>query len=128
MHKCQQRETSCKEFKEELVIILLLISVFACVYLNRLLLLENRCEVRQDEADILLLGALLRDQQHIGQHEGNHVQVDKLRGQCRQDSIHHHSLRARETCVCRTSSLQDTVNVEYNVYGRCNRKQKKKWS
>lgn len=71
------------------------ISVFPCVYLNRLLLLENRREVRQDEADILLLGALFRDQQHIGQNKGNHVQVDKLGGQSRQDSIHHHSLRGR---------------------------------
>lgn len=118
-----ERETSRKEFKEEIGIILVLISVFAFVYLNRLLLLENRCEVRQDEADILLLGALFRDQQHIGQHEGNHVQVDKLRGQCRQDSIHHHSLRARKTFVCWASSLQDTVKVEYKVCGRCNRKQ-----
>lgn len=70
--------------------------VASCVYLNRLLLLENRREVGQDEADILLLGALFSDQQHVGQHEGNHVQVDKLRGQCRQDSIHHHSLGDRK--------------------------------
>lgn len=71
--------------------------VFLHVYLNRLLLLENRRKVRQDEADILLLGALLCDKQHVGQHEGDHVQVYELRGQSRQDSIHHHSLRGRKT-------------------------------
>lgn len=53
------------------------------MYLNGLLLLENGCEVGQDEAAILLLSALFSDQQHVGQHEGNHVQVDKLGCQCR---------------------------------------------
>lgn len=52
-----------------------------CAYLNGLLLLEYGREVRQDEADVLLLGALLCDQQHVGQHKGDHVQVDELRGQ-----------------------------------------------
>lgn len=51
------------------------------MYLNGLLLLENGREVGQDEAAILLLSALFSDQQHVGQHEGNHVQVDKLGGQ-----------------------------------------------
>lgn len=70
--------------------------VASCVYLNRLLLLENGREVGEDEADILLLGALFSNQQHVGQHEGNHVQVDKLGGQCRQDSVYHHSLGNRK--------------------------------
>lgn len=69
----------------------------AVFYLNWLLLLENRREVGQDEAEVLVLGALLGDQQHVGQHEGNHVRVDELGGQRRQDSIHHHSLRGEET-------------------------------
>lgn len=67
-----------------------------CSYLDWFLLLENRCEVRQDQANVLLLGALLCDQQHVGQHKGNHVWVDKLRSQRWQDAIHHHSLRERK--------------------------------
>lgn len=35
-------------------------------YLDGLLLFENRREVRQDEANILLFGALLGNQQHVG--------------------------------------------------------------
>lgn len=67
-----------------------------CFYLDRLLLLENRCEVRQDVTDVLLLGALLGYQQHVGQHKGNHVGVDELRGQRWQDAIHHNSLCERK--------------------------------
>lgn len=63
-----------------------------CLYLYWLLLLENRCEVRHYETNVLVLGALLCDQQHVRQHKGNHVRVDELRGQRWQDSINHHSL------------------------------------
>lgn len=68
-----------------------------CVYLDGLLLLENRCEVRQDETNILLLGTLFGYQQHVGKHKGNHVGVDELRGQWWQDAIHHHSLWERKS-------------------------------
>lgn len=84
-------------------------TAFSHVYLNRLLLLENRREIRHDEADVLLLGALFCDQQHVGQHKGNHVEVDKLGGQCRQDSIHHHSLRKEKNTEC--AFLESTNNA-----------------
>lgn len=51
------------------------------IHLDRLLQLEDRREVGHDEAHIFLLSALLCDQQHIWQHKGNHVWVDKLRSQ-----------------------------------------------
>lgn len=70
----------------------MVLSTFVFVYLYGFLLLENRCEVRQDETNILLLGALLSDQQHIGQHKGDHVWVHKLRGQRWQNAMHHHPL------------------------------------
>lgn len=63
-----------------------------CIYLDWLLLLEDRREVRQDEPDVLVLGALFCNQQHIGQHKGNHVWVYELGGQCWQDPMHHYSL------------------------------------
>lgn len=66
------------------------------LYLDWLLLLENRREVRQDEPDVLVPGALLCDQQHVGQHKGNHVRVDELGGQRRQDPMHHYSLKRRK--------------------------------
>lgn len=66
------------------------------LYLDWLLLLENRSEVRQDEPDVLVPGALLCDQQHVGQHKGNHVRVDELGGQRRQDPMHHYSLKRRK--------------------------------
>lgn len=49
-----------------------------CVYLDRLLLLEHRAEVRQDESDVLVVGTLLCDQQHVGQDERHHVWVQEL--------------------------------------------------
>lgn len=61
-------------------------------YLDRLLLLENRREVGQDETNVLVLGALLSNQEHVGKHKGNHVRVDELGGQGRQNPIDHHSL------------------------------------
>lgn len=60
--------------------------------LDGLLLLEDGREVGQDEADVLILGALLGDEQHVGQHEGHHVRVDELRGERRKDAVDHHSL------------------------------------
>lgn len=80
------------------------------MYLNGLLLLKNRCKVRQDEATVLLFSAFFSDQQHIGQHKGNHVQVDKLRGQCRQDAVNHHSLSDKGK-----SKLQEEISKNKNL-------------
>ena len=66
------------------------------VYLDRLLLFEDGGEVWEDESDILLLAALLRYEKHVGEDEGNHVWVHKLRGESWQDTIHHHPLKGGE--------------------------------
>lgn len=75
------------------------VSGYTSVYLNRLLLLENRREVRQDEANIFVLGALFSNQQHVGKHKGNHVRIDELRGQSWQDAIYNHSLKRRHNRI-----------------------------
>ena len=56
-------------------------------YLHRLRDLHDRLDLRQDVLGEVLLGRLLRHQQHRRQHEGDHGRVDELLGEGRDHAV-----------------------------------------